>query len=226
MSYISRVLRLTLLAPDTVEAILGGPQPEAMALPTLTQLFPVEWVVEISSIAMQRASPRRNDSPLLQSSSNGSAVSLPKLATREIEAANRAEATALLIRARFRVYRPEADVTGEDLVLRWPDGRLRAVQLKGRPAVDRLRYSGRNIWMLFPDPYGNCPGRNWFLVDHDEFYSWVENRHGRSPKWEQSWSYSYITKALGVFLAPYCHIHWSSQSTAADITVSSAATSL
>jgi hypothetical protein len=42
-SYVSRVLRLTLLAPVTVEAILDG---RADAAPTLTEAiapFPVEW---------------------------------------------------------------------------------------------------------------------------------------------------------------------------------------
>jgi hypothetical protein len=36
-------LRLTLLAPDIVEAILDGRQPEGMTLPGLMKLFPVEW---------------------------------------------------------------------------------------------------------------------------------------------------------------------------------------
>jgi hypothetical protein len=40
-SYISRVLRLTLLAPEIVERILeAGPAP---GLPQLVQPFPVEW---------------------------------------------------------------------------------------------------------------------------------------------------------------------------------------
>ena len=39
------------------------------------------------------------------------------LTSNEVEAANRAEATALLIRADYRVYRPEADCYGEDLVV-------------------------------------------------------------------------------------------------------------
>src|SRR5216684_1055687 len=46
----------------------------------------------------------------------------PTLTSNELEAANRAEATALLIRAGYRVYRPEADGYGEDLVVRTPSG--------------------------------------------------------------------------------------------------------
>ena len=98
--------------------------------------------------------------------------------SNEIETANRAEATAILIRAGYRVYRPEADVHGEDLVIRSPEGALRSVQMKGRPAVEWKRYGGKTIWMLFPDPQGPQPGRPWFLVEHDEFFQWVKARHG------------------------------------------------
>jgi hypothetical protein len=38
-----RLLRLTLLAPAIVEAILDGRQPEGMTLPGLMEPFPVEW---------------------------------------------------------------------------------------------------------------------------------------------------------------------------------------
>ena len=42
-SYVGRVLRLTLLAPDVVEAILGGRQPAEMTLAALMRQFSVIW---------------------------------------------------------------------------------------------------------------------------------------------------------------------------------------
>jgi hypothetical protein len=42
-SYLSRVLRLSLLAPDIVEAILNGRQPPDLQLDVLLKPFPVEW---------------------------------------------------------------------------------------------------------------------------------------------------------------------------------------
>ena len=42
-SYISRVLRLTLLAPEIVEAILAGSHPAGLARAKAMQPFPVEW---------------------------------------------------------------------------------------------------------------------------------------------------------------------------------------
>jgi len=47
-SYVSRMLRLTLLSPAIIEAILGGRQPEGMTLPGLMEPFPVEWERQIS----------------------------------------------------------------------------------------------------------------------------------------------------------------------------------
>ena len=42
-SYVCRVLRLTLLAPDVLEAILNGRQPTGLQMDKLLKPFPVEW---------------------------------------------------------------------------------------------------------------------------------------------------------------------------------------
>ena len=42
-TYVSRVLRLTLLAPEIVEAILDGRQPAELQLDDLLEGFPLEW---------------------------------------------------------------------------------------------------------------------------------------------------------------------------------------
>ena len=42
-SYMTRVLRLTLLAPDIVEAILGGKQRPEVTLAQVLETFPAEW---------------------------------------------------------------------------------------------------------------------------------------------------------------------------------------
>lgn len=42
-SYMTRVLRLTLLAPDIIEAILDGRQRPELTLPRLLEPFPAEW---------------------------------------------------------------------------------------------------------------------------------------------------------------------------------------
>lgn len=42
-SYVCRVLRLTLLAPAIVEAILHGNQPPELQMDALLKPFPVEW---------------------------------------------------------------------------------------------------------------------------------------------------------------------------------------
>jgi hypothetical protein len=42
-SYLGRVLRLTLLAPKIIEAILEGKQPASLELDDLLKQFPVEW---------------------------------------------------------------------------------------------------------------------------------------------------------------------------------------
>ena len=42
-SYVSRVLRMTLLAPEIVEAILAGRQPAGLTMARAMQPFPLEW---------------------------------------------------------------------------------------------------------------------------------------------------------------------------------------
>lgn len=42
-SYVTRVLRMTLLAPDIDELILDGRQPDSLTLAWALAAFPVEW---------------------------------------------------------------------------------------------------------------------------------------------------------------------------------------
>ena len=49
-SYLCRVLRLTLLAPEIVESVLDGRQADRVTLPGLMKGFPVEWDSQRSSL--------------------------------------------------------------------------------------------------------------------------------------------------------------------------------
>ena len=49
--YLGRVLQLTLLAPDVVEAILNGRQPADLGLPALVGPFPLEWDAQRTAFA-------------------------------------------------------------------------------------------------------------------------------------------------------------------------------
>ncbi len=51
LSYVSRLLRLTLLSPDIVEAILDGRQPAGLTLPGLMEPFPVQWAAQRSAVS-------------------------------------------------------------------------------------------------------------------------------------------------------------------------------
>jgi hypothetical protein len=49
--YLGRVLQLTLLAPDVVEAILDGRQQADLGLPALVGPFPLEWDAQRTALA-------------------------------------------------------------------------------------------------------------------------------------------------------------------------------
>jgi hypothetical protein len=52
-SYLSRVLRLTLLAPDIVESILDGRQPRPLALRALLKRLPPCWELQRKLLGFQ-----------------------------------------------------------------------------------------------------------------------------------------------------------------------------
>ena len=58
-TYVSRVLRLTLLAPEIVEAILDGRQPAELQLDDLLRGFALEWDWQRPMVASISASAER-----------------------------------------------------------------------------------------------------------------------------------------------------------------------
>lgn len=56
-SYMTRVLRLTLLAPDIIEAILDGKQGPEVTLARVHEPFPMAWPEQFDSVAMARGCP-------------------------------------------------------------------------------------------------------------------------------------------------------------------------
>ena len=45
-SYVMRILRLTLLAPDIIEAVLTGREPSGLSLERLVKTLPLDWSVQ------------------------------------------------------------------------------------------------------------------------------------------------------------------------------------
>jgi hypothetical protein len=52
-SYLSRILRLTLIAPDIIEAILSGRQPRTLQLDDLLKPLPAAWERQRSELLRQ-----------------------------------------------------------------------------------------------------------------------------------------------------------------------------
>ena len=57
VTYVSRILRLTLVAPAVVEAILDGRQPVRLQLDDLMQGFPLEWKGQFGLISRGQDRP-------------------------------------------------------------------------------------------------------------------------------------------------------------------------
>jgi len=53
-SYVSRVLRLTLLAPEIVESMLNGRLPSGVQLEDLMKRFPVDWSAQREAFDFQK----------------------------------------------------------------------------------------------------------------------------------------------------------------------------
>ena len=51
-SFVNRLLRLTLLAPDIVDAVLDGRQPKGMQLEDLTRVMPSAWDEQRASVGV------------------------------------------------------------------------------------------------------------------------------------------------------------------------------
>jgi hypothetical protein len=131
-----------------------------------------------------------------------------RLTSNELEAANRAEVAALLIRSGYRVYRPEADVEGEDILLRTPKRLFISVQLKSCLTVNEKKYGERRgIWMLFPNRYStpgpDNPRREWYLVPHEILYARIKKDHGHTKEGAKSWTAPRVSQDLHKFLAEY-----------------------
>ncbi len=68
-SYMTRVLRLTLLAPDMVEATLDGRQEFELTLARALEPFPAEWALQVNHFGREPETRRSFDPRRLTASS-------------------------------------------------------------------------------------------------------------------------------------------------------------
>lgn len=64
VSYLTRMLRLTQLGPNIVEAILDGRQPSELTLETLREPAPAQWQEQMSWLHRNRKASERGSHPL------------------------------------------------------------------------------------------------------------------------------------------------------------------
>lgn len=102
--------------------------------------------------------------------------------TNLIEAQNLNEVSALFLKKKFMIYRPEADIDGIDFIIQTPENNFLKCQLKSRAYVQWKKYGDKNIYMVFPGQ-GVSFQREWYLVPHDTLFEKLKNIHGDAPKW-------------------------------------------
>jgi hypothetical protein len=116
------------------------------------------------------------------------------------EAINRCEVTIHLLQKGYMIFHPEADVDGIDFVLRNPQGKYLPCQLKSRCIVQKDKYGGKGIWMVFPGK-GKSLQRDWYLIEHDRLFSLQKKKHGTAPNWRHKTMGEYWSEPVGDSLA-------------------------
>jgi hypothetical protein len=76
VSFAARLLRLTRLAPDIIEAILAGEEPSGLSLTTLTKVKPLIWMEQMERTGMLGYVPANSSS---SSKANAAFVSGPSM---------------------------------------------------------------------------------------------------------------------------------------------------
>lgn len=108
-----------------------------------------------------------------------------KLTTAFIEAINRTELDAVMLRRGYIPFLPVID-SGIDVVyFREADRDLRFVQAKGRVCIDQ-KYAGRKIEIAFSED------GQWYLYPHDDLVEFckVARLWLHTPSWREKGGYS------------------------------------